>query len=291
MESTRRYFQFVKSFLSWASFFLLLAFAWEYWRRGGPFRNLLWDENIMSSLVESLGWSWSEWVTSLQAEHWIKSASQVVSLVFLLGAIFSIIHLRQPKKVFKWGILLSTFFLFFQAFLNVKGHFWQLGQMMELTLQWLSPIFFIIAVKDQVNLLWLDWMMRIAIAITFIGHALYAIGFHPVPGHFLSMMMDGFGMEDTSAKASLFMIGWLDIIAALSLFVPNEKVKKSALIYIILWGFLTAIARVWSYTSFYTLGGLLDQWLAQSMLRWVHFLVPLSLWYLEKSKQVKSISV
>ena len=278
MESTRRNLRLTQNLLKWGVTFLLLAFAWEYWRWGSPIRSLLWDENLFSPVITLLGWEWTDWVTSLAVENWIQVSSYVCVFIFTLGAIASFFYPSSYRKSLNIVLVLATIILIFQAILKTKSHFWQLGQIMELTLQWCSPVLLIVAYSDKYRPKHLGWLMRISIAVTFIGHGLYAIGYHPVPGHFLDMMMNGFGMSQSTALLCLHIVGWVDIIAAFILLIPNPKWIKPVLVYIIIWGFMTAIARLWSNAPFYSTQQLAEQWLSESGIRWVHFLVPLSLY-------------
>jgi hypothetical protein len=50
------------------------------------------------------------------------------------------------------------------------------------------------------------------------------------------------GVNETQATQLLFVVGVFDIIVSLLIFIP--KYAKITLIYVIIWGFLTAIARL-----------------------------------------------
>ena len=116
--------------------------------------------------------------------------------------------------------------------------------------------------------------MKIAIAMTFAGHGLYAIGFHPVPGHFIDMTISILGVSESQARALILGAGILDLLAAASLFVPS--LFRPALVYAACWGFLTAAARP---VSLYFLDG--DTWnqaywFVEALCRVPHFALPLA---------------
>ena len=127
--------------------------------------------------------------------------------------------------------------------------------------------------------------MKWSIAFTFFGHGLFAIGYYPQPGYFIDMMIKGFDIHETLARNVLIVFGILDFIFAISIFIP--KLLSAALIYGILWGFITAIARI--TTSFNTdfLDNWIEQYLFAFMIRVPHFLIPLILW-IEHRKSVNS---
>ncbi len=134
------------------------------------------------------------------------------------------------------------------------------------------------------NLLCTLFWMKLALAATFIGHGLYAIGFHPLPGNFIDMMIKGFGMTESIAKTTLWIIGWLDILAAIALLcfplISSRKGKQIymiALYYTLIWGFLTALARVYTNVAWSSGWYSLKQWLPEFLMRFPHFLIPLTL--------------
>ena len=120
--------------------------------------------------------------------------------------------------------------------------------------------------------------MRIAVALTFAGHGLYAIGFYPVPGHFVDMMIMSLHVEESTAVGLLQWAGWIDLIIALLILVPF--VYPYAALYAFAWGILTAIARVWSnYDATLPLDSLY-QWVPETLVRLPNALVPLVVYYI-----------
>jgi hypothetical protein len=97
---------------------------------------------------------------------------------------------------------------------------------------------------------------KIAIAITFIYHGLFAIGYYPQPGNFTDMLIIGFGIQEDMARAALTNIAWMDFLFAGVVLIPFNilyrkevlsKVLKvifiTLLSYAVFWGFMTSIAR------------------------------------------------
>lgn len=255
----------------------LLYLFWD-----GPLRVLLWDESLMSSLVSNIGYSWSEWVTSINVEEGIKLATKIIGGLFVFCAVTPFL-ITKYERFTKYSLLLAVTLSLVHVLLRTKAQFYQLGQFIELTLQWMSPLLLLLITLKAFDTK-IDYVFRLAIAFTFIGHGLYAIGYYPVPGNFQDMVMSGFGVDRNTSIVVLQMAGILDFIAAGILLLPNRKWAAWGLYYIIIWGVLTTFARIWSYADLVSTEGMLSRWLPENILRWVHFLIPLALWFLWQKK-------
>lgn len=123
-----------------------------------------------------------------------------------------------------------------------------LEQLVEHSLQIALPLILIYVVKaNQLAFEKLYLLLAIFIGLTFVGHAAYALGLHYVPGKFIEMTTKSLMLNEQQAIDFLFIMGLLDILFALLVFVP--QVRKIAIWYMIIWGLLTALAR-----SYYVLG-------------------------------------
>lgn len=91
--------------------------------------------------------------------------------------------------------------------------------------------------------------------------------------------MIGFGLSESAAIQFLKVVGILDIIFSLVLFLPFRPAQHLALAYAILWGFMTAAARI--YTNFYIefWWYSLVHWLPHTLYRFPHFLIPAAVWW------------
>jgi hypothetical protein len=166
--------------------------------------------------------------------------------------------------------------LFFLAMIMWKEHSWQIGQLLELSLQWATPLLLAAGSKVSFDQVWLRYATRVAIAATFIGHGLYALGYYPIPGSFLEMTIRSLRIGEDSARQFLYYIGIADVVAALGVLWPI-RFKNLIFGYLIVWGILTSLARVWSYFSVDFFDNWLQLWLHELLLRFPHFLVP---WFL-----------
>jgi hypothetical protein len=119
------------------------------------------------------------------------------------------------------------------------------------------------------------WFGLFLIAATFAAHGLYALGFYPIPGHFLDMTMVSTGLNRQSAEVVLMAAGTADLVVFFALFIPQTR--KLALIYCIIWGILTTSAR---FTTYVVAGPLFwltfQQTLPLVLVRVVHFGVPIA---------------
>lgn len=278
MESTGRHARLAIEAVWWGSLLLLLARAWQYIYWDSPLRVLVWDEDAFSGVVQRLGWTWSDWVTSERVGEWISQWTVGLGILMLLGVASLLLwRLSKWNSLMSGMLFISVAVLLFHAILNTKGNYWRIGHFAELSLQWFTPVLFWLMLRRQEQYKLIDYALRITIALTFIGHGLYAYGYYPVPGHFQQMMISGFGVSNSQALLLLKLAGILDFIAALLIFLPKGRIRDAALLYIIVWGFLTALARIWSHTDTSSLNYLFTHWIPQFFVRSEHFLVPIAL--------------
>lgn len=250
-----------------------------------PLRVLFWDEKWWSWFASIVGYSWKEWVTSTAIDEWIVGLIKGMGAVLALCGILTLA--RKGPAMAAW---VAFIILLIQHFLQYKSHFWQLGQLLELALQTAAPMVFLywtkkwgqantLSATDELKQRLQFWfMVRLLIAVTFIGHGLYAVGFHPVPANFIVMTQAGVGVAESVARDLLLMVGVLDFLAAALLLLPNRKSQLIALGWIIPWAILTSLARLWSYGGLVTLDTLFWQWLPEVVRRLPHVLVPLAFW-------------
>ncbi|MEO1416573.1 MAG: hypothetical protein AAFW00_14920 [Bacteroidota bacterium] len=120
---------------------------------------------------------------------------------------------------------------------------------------------------------------KILIAITFLCHGLYALGVYAQPAHFLMMTQEILGVSTDEARVFLHVMGALDLWMVVALFVPSQQ--RAALIYAIIWGLLTAIARTWAFGVFKGPGWshTLQEIVPQTVFRLAHGLLPLWVFY------------
>ena len=230
-------------------------------------------------------YQWSEWIRSPEMDAMIQNGIQSIGVFYLICALFTlIIKPNWGKRLALIVYSLGAFSLIFLASLYCKEKFYHTGQFLEYSIQWSLPLLFYFTLYHDWKSKLFENVLKLVIACTFLGHGLYALGYYPVPGNFVQMTLSIFPFfTESTAKVYLMIAGVLDLLAVPLLFL--NKTVKPALIYCIIWGFLTALARVVSgfYPEFWI--DSLDQWLPETLYRLGHGGVPLVLYLVLKTKK------
>ncbi|PHN08539.1 hypothetical protein [Flavilitoribacter nigricans] len=256
---------------------VFLGRAWQHLRWDAPYRDLFWDEKWMGGLVHLFGYAdWNSYVTDPRTDQVMQHLIQATGWFYLLCAVMALMITRLGKPG-RRILRIGGAFLIFLAALYTKEKFYFFGQFLEYTLQWSAP-FFLAAFARQTSITDRQvLLLKVAIALTFVCHGLYAVGYSPRPELFQTMVINILGLGNDMAIHFLNLAGVLDFIFAAALFVPWRKINILALAYLTFWGFMTTIARVWAFVHWEFLGSGLAQWLHESVFRFPHFLLPLGL--------------
>lgn len=237
----------------------VFARGWLTWRWDSPVRGLLWQEGWWGELID-----WQKF--ALNSDSGITTGLQTLGIVLMVSAAVPWI------KWARWLLLPVTFLLIIDSFARFVDSGNHLGMAIEHTLQWGCPLLLFLALKmRELPVL----LMQLASALTFVGHGLYAVGFHPVPLKYQSMTTALIDLEGEAALQFLLGAGILDFVAAAGLFFA--PIRRFALLYMIGWGAATAFARVLT-------GGSIDPWLMETIVRSSHWMVPIVLLTLAKKR-------
>ena len=256
--------------------------AWQHLFWDAPYRTLLWDEAWMSGIVQGLfGMQWEDYITSMSVDKGIQSVIKGTGIFYLLCALVALFIERLPKWMSK-VLLLGAASLTFLAALYCKEKFFSIGQFLEYSLQVGSPLFLYAVVRQQLEWKRLLFFMKIALALTFVCHGLYAINYYPRPGLFVEMCINTFGTSESATYTLLNVAGILDFVLSVLIFFPF-RYAQPAVLYAVFWGFLTSFARVVSFFDISYVGESLHQWLHETIYRFPHFLIPLAVWLLMKA--------
>lgn len=253
---------------------VFLGRGWQHIFWDAPFRTILWDEewmNIILPFFSSI--TYEDFITNLDIDDAIQSCIKGTGWFYFLCALVAI-FIKKIPKAFTYLLWLGSFSLIILAFLYCKEKFFQWGQFWEYSLQFGSPLFLFFLWKNQNVSDRLLFFMKIAIAITFISHGLYALNYYPRPGHFIQMTIDILGVSESTAVIFLNIAGILDFILAIGIFL-NQKIAKIALAYAIFWGFATTMARIVGHFYLDMMEDTLTMWVHESVYRMPHFLIPL----------------
>ncbi len=266
--------------ISTAAVFFGRGYQHLFW--DAPFRTLLWDEQIMSGIVSSLfSLSWEDYINSLSVDDGINRVIDGFGWFYIVCGCITLGMKWMPRFIQRF-ILLGGIGLIFLALLLWKEKFYSIGQFFEYALQFSLPFFFYHLIQRSESSPIFIFLLKLATAITFICHGLYAVGYYPQPGTFMEMTVEIMGWSDSTASGFLKLMGVLDFIVAILIFLP--KVARPALLYMIVWGFLTALARIWTNFDFENIGEHLHQTGYAFLYRVGHFLIPLGLWWKEQKK-------
>jgi hypothetical protein len=273
-----------------AVFFVFLGRAWQHWFFEAPYREMLWDERRMNWIVNNIfGIDWNQWVTSEAYDKGITSFIDGVGGFYLVCAI-AVFTIGKFPRISKVVLFLGALSLIFLAGLYYKQKLYATGQFFEYTLQFLSPIFLILLVKRKGLTKRLILILKLAVALTFFSHGLYAIGYYPISAGFIEMCINILPISESQAIIFLHLAGVFDFMVCILIFLPNRKAIFIGLAYCTIWGLTTAFARPVAYFYIEFWQESLNRWLFEAMYRFVHGLVPLVLflfyWWSEKEKSL-----
>ena len=192
----------------------------------------------------------------------------------------AVLFANKNNNWVKWPLGISTLLLVIWVWTKFVASGFQIPQLIELELQGSMPLLIWLWVyENEERLSW--FLIRLAIALTFLGHGWYASGIlYDVPNHFITMVLNSLsftGITEAGARKLLLFAGLMDSLVAISLFVP--RLTRTAAAYAILWGFLTSAARIVSYVRFGPEFWMtLHRWGFEFLVRVPHFVAPLFVW-------------
>jgi hypothetical protein len=234
-----------QTFLKISVILVLIGRGYQYLFFSAPFMSLYYYAEFLKPYVEEkTGMLWHDFLSLPEIDNNTDAMICSIGSLFLITIPFIFL---LKKKNYVWPqlpILASGIGLIFLAVLLTITKNYKLGQFMEYSIQFTSPFLLLSFIKYkwiQQNLL---FILKLLIALTFVGHGLYAIGYYPVPGYFVDMVIRIFKCSESFARTFLTIAGILDMMLAIGLFLPNKSIVKYCLLWAVIWGFSTAIARV-----------------------------------------------
>ncbi len=274
----------IRRLLQTAALAVLAGYAWLSFSGKLPYSTLLWNEYLLSDTIHALtGLGWSEYATGWVALRGMEWLGWIGGIIFLLAFVAVLVGGRLH-----WGkylVFTSVILLLLVAVLHGVDKIFFIVQFAEYTLQWGSLLLWYSAERSQErNLRHIYTWGAAAAAATFAAHGLYALNIFPRPGHFTAMTMQILHVSEGAAATFLSIMGALDLVAALAVLLPWTLARRISLVYMIVWGLLTAIARYAAHVHFQLpwWPRALQEWTPEVLIRFPHFLAPLSLWYLKK---------
>ncbi len=262
-----------EKFIRIAAFFVFFGRSWQFIFWDAPYRTLFWDEGIFGEVLPFiLGVPWSEISTSQAYDIFISCLIYFSGGLFFLCALVSL-KIRPKQKIKEFVLILGGLNLVFLSLLLCKAKFWYFGQFIEYTAQMSVPFLLISLVKK--SLFNLEIILKIVMAATFIGHGLFAIGYYPVPGNFIDMVIIVFGLSEYDSRQFLLLMGVIDILASVCLFIP--RLDLVAVYFMVFWGGVTSLARIVANIDNELFLSSLFQWCFETLFRMPHMLLSLAI--------------
>lgn len=261
-----------------ASFCVFFGRGYQHIFFDAPYRALLWDESLLKVCITSLfNISWHTYVSSSTFDFFIQG-SIIVTGVFYLACAFISLFVSRHQWFLHGFIKAGGCCLFLLSLLYFKEHFFQVGHFFELALQWSTPFFLCLYLKDDSLFYKKLAYLKFIIGITFLGHGLYAMGFYPVPGYFLDMLGVVFGLNENYGRFFLKAMGHLDILVFPLIF--YKRLNRQVLFFAMSWGLITSLARVVSTLFLSFSFSSIHYSLFETIYRLPHFFIPFLLFLL-----------
>ncbi|TYP72757.1 hypothetical protein [Aquimarina intermedia] len=255
-------------------FLIFIGRAYQHLFWDAPYRTFFWDEALLKPIVEGLfNRSWQEYVTDLETDTLITTIIRINGYLYLSAAMATLAFLKYKHKLFTTIIFSGGCSLVLLSILLTKEKFYHTAQFFEHTIQFGLPFLLLYYRSKSVDKKMFLFLLNLSIAITFFSHGLYAFGFYPVPGTFVDMVIQILGTDETMSIHLLYIAGILDFAIAILIFVP--KTALYILLYAVIWGFLTAMARIVASIDFIFFWQSLHQNLYETIYRLPHGIVPL----------------
>ncbi len=261
------------SILKIAVTFIFIGRAYQHLFWDAPYRSFFWDEYLLKPIIENVfDISWGDYVTSDRMNSIIQGIIIGNGVLYLIAAVCSFYIHKKNAKWLRFPVSLGGISLILLALLSTKDRYYQFAQFFEHSIQFSLPFILVCYFRDRFSFKKKILVLKILIAVTFSSHGLYALGFYPVPGYFIDMVIRIFSCSESVAITFLYIAGIMDLVIAVFIFIP--RFGKYALWYAVIWGILTALARIMA--NFYLLFPLqsVHQNLFGVLFRLSHGLVP-----------------
>ena len=260
--------------------------AYQHIRWDVPYGALFRSETLLGPLVRRLGGRWQDFANAPGTERWLDNFSVLMGLFFIVCGVVAVCHHPAVSRFVRTRVVLllaGGWALLGFAALSWLDSGLKSAMFIEYASQFMGPMVLVYAARTDAFDGAAGYLARMAIALTFIGHGAFALGWYGVPGHFLTMTMNILGVEQEMAIRLLFVAGVFDMVVAgwvvLGIFRPGTD--QVALMYAALWGTLTAIARMWSGLEDGMVLTGLESWLHETLIRFIHGGLPLALYLVQ----------
>lgn len=258
-----------------------LGWALGHFAGDPPYRALAWDEELLTPLLSTLGWSWEAWVSDLRVDACIGWLSWILGGLFLLSGAAA---LWRPSPVWLLPLLAGPLLLLGLA--RWSAHAWDPIWPLEFALRACVPLLlWQLTRQTPLPPLWLRRLLLAACMATFAGHACYALDWFPTPGPWPELVQRATGLQGAAATMLLHGMATWDLLLVAAVCWPRSR--RSALLGMAAWGGMTALARLLMVDPLH-LADTLPLALGSCLERLPHAAIPALLWLLLRSSSTGS---
>ena len=218
-------------------FFVFIGRAYQFIFFSTPFKALLTPPFIENFVDQT-------WLERVEVDYAIHLFTTFCGFLFLLAAITALAWQKIRLDRLKRSIIyIGTGIMILLALATAKEKDYAVLQILELCIQLSAPVALLLVKQvNQTDLAKIKLTLKAAISATFMAHGLFALGIIYYPANFVDMTTGILSLTESQAKVFLTTAGILDVITAALLYFP--KTIKIALSYALIWGLITALARV-----------------------------------------------
>lgn len=179
-------------------------------------------------------------------ENWVNIALLFIGTILVLSGLHLLFTTTSKEHLETNMILIvSTIVLITLNLILWPSKDYLPEQLIEHAAQMSLPMLLFWWMKGPQNKKNFILVLKLIIALTFVGHGLFAVAWHVLPAHFISMTQGILPLDTAQTNAFLFSAGLIDFVLAFLIFF--DKTSRFALIYMLVWGLLTALARPLSH--------------------------------------------
>ncbi len=208
---------------------------------------LHWCQLMTFCIFVAWGWKllfFGAFLDELFGENEFSDAlSKFFGFILILSS-FGSFGIKKPNWFADWLLAIGVFILFLIMVAHFKAWNYNIGMPFRFGVQFAIPF----ALWSMINgrLIFKEQWLKVLLAVTFLGHSLYAIGIYEIETSYINMVTFAFNLEgDDTAVSVVVLMGALNIIMGLLLFVP--QISKIALYYFLIWGVFVAVMRFVSF--------------------------------------------
>lgn len=242
----------------------------------------------------------NSWLLPLQGDAFARAVDATIALVLWVAgcALPFIGRASLPASQTKWpcpvvrcdAVLLC--FVAGWAFLNAVLS-WQMNIEDKFAatdpfghaVRFVAPVALFVFVTGTGSYLKLEWLLRIGIASTFIGHGLAAYWLKPgfvdlIVGTLDTFLGSDWRLAEEREKFAIILLPWIgrmDFMLAFLILLPT-KYRKTVALWMAIWGFVTATSRLTAFG--------IERW-PDLIIRAANWGIPLLLWW-EMRATIKS---